>query len=114
MRVVAGNAKGRPLVAPDGAETRPTGDRVRESVFNALYSLGDPVDGARVLDLYAGSGALGIEALSRGATSATFVDRSHRATVVIERNLQGTGTAGDGTTVVRAEVLDWLARAPGE
>ncbi len=66
MRVVAGTARGRRLVAPDGQDTRPTSDRVRESIFNALHSL-DAIDGASVVDLFAGSGALGIEALSRGA-----------------------------------------------
>jgi 16S rRNA (guanine966-N2)-methyltransferase len=110
MRVVAGSAKGRALVAPEGAATRPTSDRVRESMFNALFSLGDPVDGARVLDLFAGSGALGIEALSRGAASATFVERARPALAAIERNVRQAGV-GDRATVARAEALDWLRRA---
>ncbi|HEY0345218.1 MAG TPA: RsmD family RNA methyltransferase, partial [Solirubrobacteraceae bacterium] len=76
MRVVAGMYGGRRLVAPPGSATRPTSDRVREALFSVL---GATVQGARVLDLYAGSGALGIEALSRGATSAVFVDRSPKA-----------------------------------
>ena len=75
MRVVAGEFKGRRLQAPGGSRTRPTADKVREAIFSML---GD-VSGARVLDLYAGSGALGIEALSRGAESATFVERERHA-----------------------------------
>jgi 16S rRNA (guanine966-N2)-methyltransferase len=73
VRVVAGEAKGRRLVAPRGRATRPTSDRVREAIFDVLESLGG-VAGARVVDLFAGSGALGIEALSRGAAHAVFVD----------------------------------------
>jgi 16S rRNA (guanine966-N2)-methyltransferase len=113
MRVVAGSARGRTLVAPEGSRTRPTSDRVRESIFNALYSLDDVVDDARVLDLYAGSGALGIEALSRGARAATFVERDRSALDAIRRNV---GAAGfdDAATVTRSDVLDWLERAPGE
>jgi 16S rRNA (guanine966-N2)-methyltransferase len=86
------------LVAPAGRDTRPTLDRVREAVFNALASL-DALDGARVLDLYAGSGALGIEALSRGAAHATFVDTDRAARRAVDENLATTGLAD------RAEVL---------
>jgi 16S rRNA (guanine966-N2)-methyltransferase len=99
MRVVAGTAKGRPLVAPAGTDTRPTSDRVREAIFNALGSL-DAVEGANVLDLFAGSGALGIEALSRGAHSATFVDTSAKAIDAVTTNLAATGLTG---TVIRAD-----------
>jgi 16S rRNA (guanine966-N2)-methyltransferase len=99
MRVVAGTAKGRPLVAPPGTDTRPTSDRVREAIFNALGSL-EVVVGAQVLDLFAGSGALGIEALSRGAASATFVDTSAKAIDAINANLDTTGLKG---TVIRAD-----------
>ena len=99
MRVVAGTAKGRQLVAPPGTDTRPTSDRVREAVFNALGSL-DAVAGARVLDLFAGSGALGIEALSRGASSATFVDNNQRAIDAVHANLEAVGLTG---TVIRAD-----------
>jgi 16S rRNA (guanine966-N2)-methyltransferase len=89
MRVIAGSARGRRLVAPEGRDTRPTGDRVREATFNALHSLG-AIEGASVLDLFAGSGALGIEALSRGAGHATFVDHDRRAIRAVEANLAGT------------------------
>lgn len=106
MRVVAGEAKGRRLVAPDGEATRPTSDRVREATFNALGSLGYPED-ASVMDLFAGSGALGIEALSRGAAHCTFVEEDRRAVEAITANLRSTGLA-DRATVVRAEVLGWL------
>jgi 16S rRNA (guanine966-N2)-methyltransferase len=110
MRVVAGSARGRRLVAPEGRDTRPTGDRVRQALFNALTSL-DAVAGARVLDLYAGSGALGIEALSRGASHATFVERSSTALEAIRANLAATGLGGQAT-VVQADALSWLP-APG-
>jgi 16S rRNA (guanine966-N2)-methyltransferase len=83
MRVIAGSRKGHKLAAPRGLETRPTSDRVRENTFNLI----GPVEGAAVLDLYAGSGALGLEALSRGATSAVFVETDREAVRVIERNL---------------------------
>jgi 16S rRNA (guanine966-N2)-methyltransferase len=105
MRVVAGSARGRRLVAPEGRDTRPTGDRVRQALFNALTSL-DAVAGARVLDLYAGSGALGIEALSRGAAHATFVERSSVALAAIRANLATTGLGGQAT-VVQADALSW-------
>lgn len=96
MRVVAGVARGRRLKPPPGTATRPTGDRVREAVFGALTSLGVVVD-ARVADLFAGSGALGIEALSRGATHATFVERDRRARAVVRANLEATGLADRAT-----------------
>jgi len=109
MRVVAGEARGRRLVAPEGSETRPTLDRVRESMFNSLGSL-DAVDGARVLDLFAGSGALGIEALSRGATSCVFVDHGRDARKAISANLETTGFLGR-STVVAQDALAWLRDA---
>jgi 16S rRNA (guanine966-N2)-methyltransferase len=111
VRVVAGSAKGRRLVAPDGGDTRPTGDRVREALFNALFSLDDAVDGAQVLDLFAGTGALGIEALSRGAAHVTFVEKARGALSIIETNVQATGVA-DRSTIVRADVLSWLQVVP--
>lgn len=94
-------------MTPPGARTRPTTDRVREAIFNALWSR-DAVEGARVLDLFAGSGALGIEALSRGAVHATFVDRARAAVAAIRRNLDTCGFAGSATVVHRA-VETWLA-----
>lgn len=107
MRVVAGEAKGRRLVAPPGRATRPTSDRVREAVFAALESLG-AVRGATVVDLFAGTGAMGIEALSRGAARATFVDSDAGAIAAIRANLDATGFAGRAE-VVRADVSRWLA-----
>ncbi len=99
MRVIAGSRKGHKLVAPQGLDTRPTSDRVRENIFNLV----GPVDGARVLDLFAGSGALGIEALSRGAASAVFVEHDAEAARAIERNLDHVRLAG--ARVVRGDVL---------
>jgi 16S rRNA (guanine966-N2)-methyltransferase len=84
VRIVAGSRKGHAIAAPKGVVTRPTGDRVREAVFSIL----GPVDDARVLDLFAGSGAMGLEALSRGAASAVFVENDREACRVIQRNLE--------------------------
>jgi 16S rRNA (guanine966-N2)-methyltransferase len=83
VRIIAGSRKGHTIHAPKGRDTRPTSDRVRENVFNIL----GPVDGANVLDLYAGSGAMGLEALSRGAARAVFVESDGDAVRAIERNL---------------------------
>lgn len=91
MRVIAGTHRGRPLVAPRGSATRPTADRVREALFSTL---GD-MSGLEVLDLFAGSGALAIEALSRGAASATLVDSAPRAITAIRRNLETLGMTAD-------------------
>jgi len=88
MRVVAGKARGHKLVTPAGMKTRPTGDRMKEDLFNILSS---KLAGARFLDLYCGSGAVGIEALSRGAASAVFVDQSKEAISATKTNLQKTG-----------------------
>lgn len=106
MRVVAGTAGGRRLAGPPGRSTRPTSDRVREAVFNALESLG-AVEGATVVDLFAGSGALGIEALSRGAARTTFVDADPRALSVVRANLAATGLA-TSARVVRQDALRFL------
>ena len=86
------------LVVPDGDRTRPTADRVREAVFNSLYSL-DAVEGARVLDAFAGSGALGIEALSRGAESCTFVENDRAALAALRQNLETLNLAGRSRVV---------------
>jgi 16S rRNA (guanine966-N2)-methyltransferase len=106
MRVVAGAFKGRQLRAPRGRRTRPTADRVREAVFSLL---GD-VAGARVLDLYAGSGALGIEALSRGAAAATFVERDPVAVATIRRNLEAVGVEAE---LRRQDALRFLVAVEG-
>ena len=106
MRVVAGEARGRTLMAPEGSGTRPTSDRVRESIFNMLFSL-QATEGSAVLDLYAGCGALGIEALSRGAASCVFVEQHRRAVSCIETNLELTGFADRGT-VVQADAVTWV------
>lgn len=97
LRIVAGEHRGRKLTSPPGTDTRPTSDRVREATFNALGSLA-VLGGARVLDGFAGTGALGIEALSRGASSAVFIDRSDAAVEAVRRNLRSLGLEG------RAEV----------
>ncbi len=107
MRVVAGTHRGRLLARPPGAGTRPTGDRVREALFSMLGDVGD----ADVLDLYAGSGALGIEALSRGAAKAVFVDSSRGAAEAVRANLTALGLRGE---VVCREALDYLRGAAGQ
>jgi 16S rRNA (guanine966-N2)-methyltransferase len=104
MRVVAGRLGGRRLLSPAGRGTRPTSDRVREALFSIL----GPLDGERVLDLFAGSGALGIEALSRGAASATFVERDARAVAVLRGNLEALGLEA---RVLRREALAALGDA---
>jgi 16S rRNA (guanine966-N2)-methyltransferase len=106
VRIVAGRFGGRRLVTPRGTTTRPTADRVREALFSML---GDP-SGARVLDLYAGSGALGIEALSRGAESVVFVERDPRAAAAIARNLASLGL---DEPIVRRDVVRFLDRREG-
>ena len=105
MRVVAGTHRGRVLHAPRGSETRPTSDRVREALFSILAS----VEGAQVLDLFAGSGALGIEGLSRGAAGAIFVDSAPAAVTAIRRNLDDLGLEGE---VLRMPALRALACTP--
>jgi 16S rRNA (guanine966-N2)-methyltransferase len=111
MRVVAGTAGGLRLVAPDGHATRPTSDRAREATFNALGSLG-VIEDATVLDLFAGSGAMGIEALSRDAAHATFVDNDDRARQAIRANLEKT-KLGDRATVVAADAFTYLSTVAG-
>lgn len=105
MRIVAGSRKGARIFAPRGRGTRPTSDRVREAVFAIIGE----IEGARVLDLFAGSGALGLEALSRGAASAVFVESSRDAVRTIERNLQKLGLSG--ARIVRADAMRYLAKA---
>ncbi len=110
MRVIAGTARGRPLVAPRGSATRPIADRVKETLFAIL---GDLVPDARVLDLYAGSGAVGIEALSRGAAHCDFVEQDRRAVSAIRENLERAGV-GDRGSVHALEVLRYLAAPSGD
>jgi 16S rRNA (guanine966-N2)-methyltransferase len=110
MRVVSGTAGGLRLVAPPGRETRPTSDRVREATFNALGSLG-AIEGVRVLDLFAGSGAMGIEALSRGARHATFVERDRTAIAAIRTNLASTGLDAMAS-VVAADAMAFIVAQP--
>jgi 16S rRNA (guanine(966)-N(2))-methyltransferase RsmD len=107
MRVVAGAYGGRRLQAPAGRATRPTSDRVREALFSIL---GEAVHGARVVDLFAGSGALGIEALSRGAAEAAFVDSDARAVAAVRANLDALGAEA---AVHRRDVFAWLGGADG-
>ncbi|HEX5506898.1 MAG TPA: 16S rRNA (guanine(966)-N(2))-methyltransferase RsmD [Pseudolabrys sp.] len=95
MRVVGGRLRSRPLAAPKSAAIRPTSDRLRESLFNILaHAYGDPVTGARVLDLFAGTGALGIEAISRGAAYALFVDEGVEARALLRSNVESLGLGG--------------------
>jgi 16S rRNA (guanine(966)-N(2))-methyltransferase RsmD len=108
-RVIAGHSRGRRLAAP-GPATRPLGDRAKQTLFAIL----DPsIDGARVLDLFAGSGAAGIEALSRGAGLAVFVERAADAVRTIERNLAATGSPLDRARIIRSDVMDYLSRPTG-
>ena len=105
MRVIAGSAKGTPLRAVPGPDTRPISDRVKEAVFGIL---GDGIVGARVLDLFAGTGSVGIEALSRGAEQAVFVEKLAKATAVIKANLARTRLQAQAR-VVQADVFKFLA-----
>lgn len=107
MRISGGASRGLPLIGAAVDGVRPTTERVRSAIFNILQP--DKVEGSRVLDLYAGTGSLGIEALSRGAMRADFVERNRRQCRVIQENLDFTGY-GDVGRVACAEVLDWLNR----
>ena len=106
-RIIAGVAGGRRIAVPPGQGTRPTTDRAREALFSSLVSLWGPLEGARVLDLYAGSGALGLEALSRGAGSATLVEAHPAAVRVCEANAATVGLPG--AHVVHSPVEQYLA-----
>ncbi|MEX1124083.1 MAG: 16S rRNA (guanine(966)-N(2))-methyltransferase RsmD [Acidimicrobiia bacterium] len=107
MRIIAGTAKSRKLIAPDSKGTRPVTDRVREAVFSIV---GSWVEAANVLDLYAGSGSFGLEALSRGARAATFVENGPKALIALRRNIEVVGLGG---TVVSSTVSDYLNRSAG-
>jgi len=106
MRVIAGSARGVQLKAPEGMKTRPTIDRVKEAMFSIIHF---DIPGAKVLDLFGGTGQLGIEALSRGAASATFVDQSDAACRLIRENLRRTKFENMGK-IVRGDYLEYLSR----
>lgn len=109
-RIIGGALGGRTIRAPSGSGTRPTSDRVREALFSALGSRG-AIEGAAVLDLYAGSGALGLEAVSRGAASVTFVESERRAAALIGANVRALGV--EQARIVPSTVAAFLARAAG-
>ena len=111
-RVIAGEAGGRRLAVPDGRETRPTSDRAREGLFGTVASIVGPLAGTRVLDLYAGSGAVGLEALSRGASRVLLVESGARATAVIRQNIGALGLPG--ATLIADRVERVLAHSPPE
>lgn len=102
MRVITGSARGRKLKTPENYDIRPTTDNVKESVFNIIQF---DIEGRRVLDLFAGTGQLGIECLSRGASSAVFVDQSREAVKIVKENLKTCGLSG---TVVQSDALSFL------
>ena len=107
MRIIAGTAKGRKLVSPKGSRTRPTSDRVREAIFSII---GDLVEDARILDLYSGTGAMGLEALSRGASQAVFVETDPAALQCLKSNIAAVGCQESGK-VVNRPVLSYLEKA---
>lgn len=109
-RVIAGEAGGRRLAVPDGRDTRPTSDRAREGLFATISSIRGSLSGARVLDLYAGSGAVGLEALSRGAEHVLLVESGARAARVIRQNIEAIGLPGAELVADRVERV--LARGP--
>ncbi|MBQ3057925.1 MAG: 16S rRNA (guanine(966)-N(2))-methyltransferase RsmD [Clostridia bacterium] len=96
MRVITGIARGKRLVTPDGSDVRPTSDKVKEALFSALQF---DIEGRRILDLFAGSGQLGIEALSRGAESCVFVDNSRASINLVKKNLEITGLSGNARVI---------------
>jgi len=107
LRVISGSARGRKLSAPDGLDTRPTTDRVKESIFNIISPY---MPAANVLDLFAGSGAMGIEALSRASQHAVFVEQSRKALSVIQKNLSDTRLT-DRSEVLHTDAFSYLGRA---
>jgi 16S rRNA (guanine966-N2)-methyltransferase len=111
MRVIAGEFGGRKLIAPEGLSTRPTTDKVRQAVFNSLTSMG-VLESATVIDLYAGSGALGIEALSRGAEFCTFVERDRNALRALRENIATLGIE-DRTRIASTDVLAYVPGITG-
>src|SRR5215475_5088211 len=114
MRIVGGRLRGRALAAPKSQGIRPTADRLRESLFNILaHAHGDPVSGARVLDLFAGTGALGLEALSRGAAFALFVDDGAEARALLRQNVEALGLAA-ATRIFRRDATRLGAVHPNQ
>ena len=109
MRIVAGEFRGRAIAAPDGQDTRPTTDRVREALMSSIYSLNGGFEGISVLDAFAGSGALGLEALSRGAAHADFFECDKGAARVIESNIKACGLSRDRVRLYRADVLRYFS-----
>lgn len=107
MRIIAGKYRGRKLKSPPSLQTRPTSDRLRETLFNILAPR---IEGARFLDLCAGSGAVGIEALSRGAVHSTFVDQSRRMCALVESNLEDLGVDDEEREIVCSETSAFLRR----
>jgi len=110
-RVVAGAAKGRRLAVPTGTGTRPTSDRAREGLFSTVEAIRGPLAGSRVLDLYAGSGAIGLEALSRGAAHVLLVENDRRALAAVTANVAAVGL--EGAQVVAVAVRKLVSAAPG-
>ncbi|HEX8444937.1 MAG TPA: 16S rRNA (guanine(966)-N(2))-methyltransferase RsmD [Allosphingosinicella sp.] len=110
MRIIAGEWRGRPLVAPEGRATRPTSDRAREGLLSMLASRLGSFDGLRAADLFAGTGALGLEALSRGAAHCLFVDNNGNAVAAIERNLKS--FVADDRGDVRAQAVEYAPPPP--
>ncbi|HEX9965098.1 MAG TPA: 16S rRNA (guanine(966)-N(2))-methyltransferase RsmD [Allosphingosinicella sp.] len=108
MRIIAGRWRGRPLLAPPGSATRPTSDRAREGLFSMLASRLGSFEGIRAADLFAGTGALGLEALSRGAAHCTFIERDRAALATIERNIAKLGAAA--LSEVRSGAVERSAR----
>ena len=114
MRVVGGRLRGRPLAGPKSSAIRPTADRLRELLFNILvHAYDDPINGARVLDLFAGTGALGIEALSRGASFTLFVDDGAQARALLRENVTALGLGGV-TRIFRRDATKLVAAHPVE
>lgn len=101
MRVIGGTARGRRLLAPRGLDTRPTSDKVKEALFSILAGMFGPLDGSSVLDVFAGTGNLGIEAMSRGAGQAVFIDAGREAAAVLAKNLDATGFSDRSTILAQ-------------
>jgi len=114
VRIVGGQWRGHPLKAPKGRDTRPTADRVREAIFSAVYSQMGDLEGLVVIDLFAGSGALGLEALSRGAARCVFVDPGRDAASSIRANAEALDASPESTLVVQVTASRFASRPAGE